>query len=450
MDVQWRRAPGACVVNLGCKVNRVESDWLENALVEAGCALVAQDEADVVLINTCAVTGEAQAKTRKAARHAANLPRRPRVVVTGCAASLFPDELAAIAPNVAVCTDKHRVVETALGEGLLAAPAAPADDEACGHESGEAPADVLRPHGSFRSRRGIKVQDGCDNACTYCIVWRARGPVCSEPVDQIERQVRHVLDEGACEIVLTGINLGRFVGSDEQGSFGLAGLLDRVCAWGAPLVRVSSVEPPEVDADLVDALARNAAQAAPHLHLPLQSGCDATLARMGRRYTTAAFAEKVRLVRDRLPLASLSTDVIVGFPGEDDAEFERTLAFCREQGFSKMHVFRFSPRPGTPAATMEGQVPAEVSRERSERLRALGDELRAADACRRVGTVEAVLVERVEQDGSAFGTSASYHDVAFAAGPGAPAASGLVRARFDAMDEHGRLVGFLLDPQVER
>jgi threonylcarbamoyladenosine tRNA methylthiotransferase MtaB len=114
-----------------------------------------------------------------------------------------------------------------------------------------------------------------------------------------------------------------------------------------------------------------------------------------------------------------------------------------------MHVFRFSPRPGTPAATMEGQVPAEVARERSERLRALGDELRAADAHRRVGTVEAVLVERVEKDGSAFGTSASYHEVAFVAGPGAPAASGLVRARFDAVDEHGRLVGFLLDPQVE-
>jgi threonylcarbamoyladenosine tRNA methylthiotransferase MtaB len=462
--------PRAAVVNLGCKVNRVESDWIESSLVDAGCTLVPEDRADLVVVNTCAVTGEAQAKTRKAVRRAALQPGRPLVVVTGCTARLFPDELAALAPNVTVCTDKQALVAQALetwSAGVWDAPLEPvgaasgqagpcaqkpcgepapaegADADAYAHGAGVPPE---APHAAFRARRGVKVQDGCDNACTYCIVWRARGPVRSEPLDRIERQVRRVLDEGACEVVLSGINLGRFRACDGSGAeVGLAGLLDRVCAWGAPFVRVGSVEPPDLTDEVIEALARNAGRVAPHLHLPLQSGCDAVLARMGRRYTAAQFAERVARARAALPRISLSTDVIVGFPGETDDDFEETLAFCAAMGFSKVHAFRYSARPDTPAAHMGGQVGAAAMRERSERLRDLGAALRAADARARVGDVEQVLVERVDGQGRAFGTTASYHDVVFEPGTHACAGAGLVRARLTGV----RPAAALLEGRVE-
>ena len=429
-------SPRVCVVNLGCKVNRVESDWIESALADAGARLVAQEDADVVIVNTCAVTGEAQTKTRKAVRHAASLPQGPLVVATGCVANLFPAELESLGERVRVVADKRSVAEAALGlwaregdalqtrEGssdVLQGQDPASDDTTLGHGlaalgGGEAPASSPR-HLSFRVRRGVKVQDGCDNRCTYCIVWRARGASRSMELPWIEEQVRRALEEGAAEIVLSGINLGRFEACDElDRAFGLEGLLDRVCALGAPMVRLSSIEPPDMNAAIAHAMARNADHVCAHLHLPLQSGCDATLARMGRTYRTSDFARIVDEVRSVLPRVSLSTDVIVGFPGETEDEFAETLAFCRSVGFSKMHVFRYSVRPDTVAASMPGQVPPAIMRERSERLRALADELRAQDAARRVGDTENVLVEYVHPDGSATGTTASYHDVVLPAG----------------------------------
>ncbi len=432
-------APRVCVVNLGCKVNRVESDWMEEAFVAAGARLVPQVEADVVAVNTCAVTGEAEAKTRKAVRRAASLPQRPLVVVTGCVARLFPSELEALGDNVRVLPDKR----TLAAEALAAWRARTAGGAASEPGPAEHPAASRRPdealpaphHGAFRSRRGVKVQDGCDNRCTYCIVWKARGPVRSMPLDDIERQVSQVLAEGADEVVLSGINLGRFCAPDDRGrSVDLGGLIDRVCALGARMVRLSSIEPPDLTASVLDAMARHANAVAAHLHLPLQSGCTATLGRMGRGYTAREFALVAARARRALPALSLSTDVIVGFPGETDAEFEETLAFCRAMRFSKMHVFRYSARPGTVAASYPDQVAPEVSRTRSERLRALADELRAADAASRVGTVEPVLVEYIDPDGCARGTTASYHDVVLPAASHSLARPALVRAELVDVD----------------
>lgn len=423
-----------CVVNLGCKVNRVESDWMETAFALSGCTLVPEGEADIVAINTCAVTGEAEAKTRKAVRHAAGLPQRPLVAVTGCVANLFPDELEALSDNVRVFTAKTTLARDALNalerqRGAVV--------PACGHnDAGEG----LLAHGAFRARRGIKVQDGCDNRCAYCIVWKARGPVRSEPLDAVLAQVRQVLAEGADEVVLSGINLGRFQGTDERGrNVDLGGLIDRVCALGPRMVRVSSVEPPDLTASVVDALARNADIACAHLHLPLQAGCDATLARMGRRYTARDFTRAVEALRCELPQVSISTDVIVGFPGETDGEFEQTYELCRSLRFSKMHVFRFSARPDTPAASMPGKVAPETMRARSERLRALASRMRADDAATRVGTTENVLVERVATDGAGTGTSASYHEVHFPAGTFSEARCGVIRASFIGSGEDGAL-----------
>ncbi len=491
-------APRVCVVNLGCRVNRVESDWMESSFVQSGALLCDETEADIVAINTCAVTGEAQAKTRKAVRHAAGLPKKPLVAVTGCVANLFPAELEAIGGNVRVFPAKLALVGDALGEwGRLNASAAGEGEDAsllkqssllrsCGtrdeasspsrHDSlqymeqddlagvesfvsGAVPQahsaedclsteDTLSApggHAVFRARRGVKIQDGCDNKCAYCIVWRARGKSLSTPYSLIEKQVLQVLGEGALEVDLTGINLGRYSSVDAKGvPLDLAGLIERLAPLirehGA-LLRASSIEPPEVTPRLVDAFKRNADCVAPHFHLPLQAGSTRVLHRMGRRYNAGQFLEKVGLIRKALPAAAISTDIIVGFPGETEEDFQETLALAEKAAFSKIHVFRFSARPDTPAAGMPDQVAPVVIRERSERLRALAERLRYEDAARRVGTAEPVLIERIDPDGTAHGTTASHHEIHILQSINNSVNAALVKATISAVQDDGRLVG---------
>ncbi|MBM6999354.1 MiaB/RimO family radical SAM methylthiotransferase [bacterium] len=466
-----------CVVNLGCRVNRVESDWIERSFADRGCRVVAQDDADVIVINTCAVTGEAQAKTRKAVRRACACDRARVVAVTGCASSLFPQELTALSPKVRVIPSKLVVAQDALEaldrvraddrranradaprESRAASAEAPRPGDAPDDPSSDGPAATDAEEANLnadddgrtesrsgatpeaRVKRGVKVQDGCDNRCTYCIVWKARGASRSEPLERIVRQVRQVLDDGAVEIDLTGVNLGRFSAVDGDRALALADLVDVVAgmARGRAVVRASSLEPQDVSDAFLEAMARNADVVCPHLHLPVQSGCTATLERMGRPYTADWFAEKARAARALMPTFSLTTDVIVGFPGETDEEFEESLAFCARVGFSKMHVFRYSPRPGTPACDLPDQVAAPVAAERSRRMRACADELRAADARRRVGGVERVVVERASADGLVRGTTESFHRVRLAASAfateGGRAPEGLALASLDGYD----------------
>ena len=493
-----RIAPHVCVVNLGCRVNRVESDWMESSFVQSGAVLCAEDEADIIAINTCAVTGEAQAKTRKAVRRAASLPKHPLVAVTGCVANLFPAELEAIGDNVRVLPAKLVLVEDSLkaweelhgsltGEGedtsLLeqSSPlcgcgtrdeaSSPSQQESLQYmqrddlarvesvSSGAVPQarsaedclsteDTFSTSGShavFRARRGVKVQDGCDNKCTYCIVWRARGKSLSTPYSLIEKQVRQVLSEGALEVDLTGINLGRYASVDEQGApLDLADLIERLVPLirehGA-LLRASSIEPPEVTPELVAAFARNVDCVAPHFHLPLQAGSTRVLHRMGRRYNAEQFLEKVALIREALPAAAISTDIIVGFPGETEEDFRETLELSEKAAFSKIHAFRFSARPDTPAAGMPDQIASEVIRERSERLRILADRLRHDDAARRIGTVEPVLIEQIDAAGNACGTTASHHEVVIPAGEHDMASTALTEVAIVAIKSDGSLVG---------
>lgn len=443
--------PRACVVNLGCRVNRVESDWMETAFVRSGAVLCPQEQAQIVAINTCAVTGEAQAKTRKAVRHAAGLPSRPLVAVTGCVANLFPEELEAIAGNVRVFRSKATFVHDALDalrelEGPASCNLDELDAPSAGSRSPSSKDDFDgRAHGAFRARRGVKVQDGCDNRCTYCIVWRARGNPSSTPYSLVEAQVRHVLGEGALEVDLTGVNLGRYAAVDASGDeLDLAGLVERLAplvrSHGA-LLRASSIEPPEVSQDLVEAFARNADCVAPHFHLPLQAGSDDVLRRMGRHYDAEGFLEKVSTIRGLLPAAAVSTDIIVGFPGETEEDFAQTLEVARLAGFSKIHAFRFSARPDTPAASMPCQVEADVVRRRSERLRVLAERLRREDAACRVGTAEPVLVERLDASGMVLGTTASHHEIALRPTGTALAVPSLVQVGIEALSQDGRLVG---------
>ena len=422
-------APRVAVSNLGCRVNRVELDAIAGELVAAGCELVDEESADLVVVNTCAVTGEAEAKARKAVRHAAALAQRPQVLATGCVASLFTDELAALAENVEVEPDKDRVAIRALSHflpddlshfaagagvgartnaaecgtvnssavsvnpssasaagGVVPSPFAPLD-------IGEsvAPGHAITPTG--RMRPGLKVQDGCDHRCTYCIVWKARGRARSLDAADVVSQVRALVSEGAREVVLTGIDLGRY----ESQGLDLAGLLDRVLdETEVGRVRLSSVEPAGVTPRLLRVMAASGGRVAEFLHVPLQAGCDGTLRRMGRPYTVAEYRAIVDRAREAVPHLALACDLIVGFPGETDEDFATSLGTCREIGFAKMHVFRYSKRPGTPAADMSDQVAPEVMVERSRAMREMAAASRRAYAESLVGTSQLVLVERAD------------------------------------------------------
>lgn len=383
VDAGAPHGPGVALVNLGCRVNRVELDLMAGELEAAGARLVGEREADAVVVNTCAVTGEAEAKARKAVRHAASLPSEPLVVATGCVASLFSDELAALAPNVVVEPDKAAVASRVL--------ACLGVDASCSART--AAADAPTPTG--RTRPGIKVQDGCDNRCTYCIVWRARGAARSVEPSRVLEAVRAAQARGAREVVLTGINLGCYRAEDDRGrALGLPGLLELLLdRTDVGRIRLSSIEPPDVTAELCRTMADAGGRVAPFLHVCLQSGCDETLRRMARVYRADDFRRVVATAREHVPGVALGTDLIVGFPGETDGQFEESLAFCRETRFAKMHVFRYSRRPGTPAATMPGQVDPHVMAERSRRARALADEMRLAEATRHVGEEDLVVVQ---------------------------------------------------------
>ena len=373
------------LLNLGCRVNRVELDAMALKLQEAGCELVRQDQADVVVINTCAVTGEAQAKTRKAVRHAAGLPREPLVLATGCVASLFAPELEALHPHVVVEADKRRVPERVCA--LMGMGDTP--------KLGGAVCAGGRTTPTGRTRPGIKIQDGCDNRCTFCIVWKARGHSRSIDVADVLAEVRAAQLRGAHEIVLTGINLGNYRSSDATGvPIGLDRLISIILReTDVERIRLSSIEPPDVNESLLRVMAEAGERVAPFLHICLQSGCDRTLREMGRVYDTALYERVVMQARSYLPDLSLGTDLIVGFPGESDADFAESLSFCERMAFAKMHVFRYSKRPGTPAALRDDQVDAAVAAERSARMLDLANNMRLEQARARVGKEELVVVQ---------------------------------------------------------
>ncbi|MBP3894802.1 MAG: MiaB/RimO family radical SAM methylthiotransferase [Atopobiaceae bacterium] len=416
--------------NLGCRVNRVELDVIALSLKEAGCELVGQRDADAIVINTCAVTGEAQAKTRKAVRHAANLPQGPLVVTTGCVASLFADELAGISDRVVVEAQKAKVPQRVLAcLGAENACMAQGPDGALGTIA----MPPVRTTPTGRTRPGVKVQDGCDNRCTFCIVWKARGHSRSVPYEQVLGEVLAAQERGAREVVLTGINLGNYRGEGSDGrGYELPGLLTRLLDdTGVERFRLSSIEPPDVTDELLDVMAQAGSRVAPFLHICLQSGCDRTLRQMGRVYDTALFERVVGHARGKVPLVSIGTDLIVGFPGESDEDFEQSYEFCRRMGFSRMHVFKYSKRPGTPAAARDDQVDAKVSAERSGRMLALADDMRRAEAARHVGHEELVVVQYPGR-----GVSGGLFDVLV---DEAYALDDLVRVRVHRMEPDGTL-----------
>ena len=424
--------PFVSVVNLGCRVNRVESDRISAELARDGFCLVDPEDADLVVINTCAVTGEAEAKTRKAVRHALGLARSPQVVVTGCVVNLHPEELTELSDRVTAEPQKIRVPERVRALSGYDG----------GHLSFASHSPNERDIASMlgRSRLGVKIQDGCNNRCTYCIVWKARGPERSVPVDSVIEQVDEAVRAGIPEVVLTGVNLGAYDGVDERDAHvEIDELLDRILErTEVRQVRLSSVEPMDVSDALIDRMAASPDRVAPFLHLPVQSGCTETLKRMARPYTSEDFCGLVDRIRDRIPDLALSGDLIVGFPGETDEEFEQTLSMVRRARFSRLHVFRYSKRPGTPAATFDNQVAPEVAAKRSAIVRALVDELALEDARARIGSTENAVLEYGNR-----GTLGSFHRVIVDDAPEALAGA-IVRVRLDSIDESGTLHASML------
>ncbi len=373
------RKPKVALRTLGCKVNQVEAEQILAELLGAGYELAGEEGADVVVVNTCTVTGEADAKARKAIRHALSSNPAAMAVVTGCLASLHPADLGALDRRIVVEQDRSRVAE----QVKRLCPVSP---------SGEQSAARARIGAGFHTRAMLKVEDGCDAFCTYCIVPFARGNPRSTPLSDLEDECGELISAGVSEIVLTGINIGRY---DSEG-IGLPGLVHRLAATGVPRLRLSSIEPPDLNGELLSVLAC-APNVCHHLHVPLQSGDDRILSEMGRAYTTAQYADRIERAREALTGLAISTDVLVGFPGETDAEAERTLRFCREIGFDRLHVFRYSPRPGTPAAERVDQIEPRRRAERAGRARQLDRRLRSASAKRACGQTRELLVERLHR-----------------------------------------------------
>ena len=374
-------------MNLGCRVNRAEIDAFAIDFESAGCTIVDDaSQAELIVVNTCAVTGEAQTKTRKIVRRMARLPQSPAVIATGCAATLFAEELEETCPDVCVIPRKDDVVKQ--GASLLGLDASRSCEDAC---------SMLAPTPTGRTRPSVKIQDGCDNRCTYCIVWKARGASRSVSADRIVREVRQCLARGAHEVVLTGINLGCWTAPDRDmlpKKSKLPDLLELLMRQtDVNRLRISSIEPPDVTGELLDVMAESGGRVAPFLHICLQSGCDETLARMGRTYDTDEFRQIVRNARERMPGIAVGTDVIAGFPGETNEEFETSYAFCEEMAFARMHVFRYSPRPSTPAAIAPAQVDPPTSSIRARRLRVLSQRMRAEAAMSHDGERDVILVQ---------------------------------------------------------
>jgi threonylcarbamoyladenosine tRNA methylthiotransferase MtaB len=395
-------AKTAALVSIGCKVNQGELRQWGVSLARVGVKLVdAGQPADLAIINTCTVTGDGDKGSRKAIRHAARANPDGYVVVTGCYASVDPRAVSEIdGVSLVVANDNKDAILRQLADAGLVAPPPDAGPDAWTHRSERPDWVTLMPALERRGRAFVKVQDGCNSHCTYCIVPVARGPQRSRSIQTIVDEVNLLYRLGYREAVLTGVQIGAY-GSDwdrqtrrvrKHGGPSLTALVERVLAdTPMPRIRISSIQPQDWPDGFLDLW--QDPRMCRHLHLPLQSGSDTVLKRMVRRYRAADFRALVERVRAAMPEVAITADLMVGFPGETDAEHAESLAFVRDMTFAEQHVFRYSERPGTAAARLPDDVPPPTKRQRSEEARALDRELRGAYQARFLGRTLSVLWE---------------------------------------------------------
>ncbi|NOX55742.1 MAG: tRNA (N(6)-L-threonylcarbamoyladenosine(37)-C(2))-methylthiotransferase MtaB [Planctomycetes bacterium] len=366
-------------VTLGCRVNQYETQLVKEALLRSGYREARDGEqADLCIVNTCTVTATGDAKSRQVIRQLARKNPGARTIVMGCYATRDPESVARLPGVWEVVTDKRELPDLLDRLGL-----------------GEMPNGISQFDG--RQRATVKVQDGCILKCTYCIIPQVRPYLRSRPPGQIEEEVQRLVANGYKEIVLSGIHIGHYGVDLRDGArrpprlWDLIRRLDQIP--GQWRMRLSSIEATEITEAFLRTIA-DCEHLCPHLHPALQSGSDAVLRRMRRRYRVHHFLKRVEQLRERLGPVGLTTDVLVGFPGETEADFQQTLRVCRQIGFLKIHVFPFSPRRGTPAATFPNQVSAEIKKDRVRRLSELERELAQEYYESLVGEPIEVLVER--------------------------------------------------------
>lgn len=379
---------------LGCKVNTYESNAMLKIFNEAGYQEVDFKEiADVYVINTCTVTNTGDSKSRQMIRKAIRKNPQATVCVVGCYSQIAPEEIEQIEGVGVVLGTQHRkdivkYVDEYLKTGK---PVIKVDNVMNLKKFEDLNIDRFK-----NTRAFLKIQDGCNNFCTYCIIPYARGRVRSRDKDSVLNQAKTLVANGYVEIVLTGIHTAGY-GEDLDNYSFYDLLVDLVKIDGLKRLRISSIETSQISDEIINLIGSNDI-IVDHLHIPLQSGCDATLKRMNRKYTTSQYLEKINKIRNYLPNIAFTTDVIVGFPGESEEEFEETYNFIKEVNYSELHVFPYSPRRNTPAAKMKDQVYDKIKHERVNRLLELSKELNRDFALKQIGKTLKVLFEKRDGD----------------------------------------------------
>jgi len=402
--------PTVRVLTLGCKVNQYESEAIAEAFLKNGFSVKKRGPADVCVVNTCTVTAEADRKAGQLIRRAAAENPAAYIIVTGCTAQNAPEAVASIAGVDDVCGNRDKLSVVAAAERLLASGKKGTPTVRVGALDG-APFEPMRITHFDRTRAYVKVEDGCDNHCSYCAIAAARGPVRSKSVEDTVAEVAGLVAAGCPEVVLTGIEIAAW-GRDLDGGKNLLDLLGAVCRLpGLLRVRLSSLDPALLRPAFVEKLAA-LPHIAPHFHLSVQSGSSAVLAAMRRKYNREQLLAAVALLRRYFPEAELTADIIAGFPGETEADFADTLSVVREAAFLHVHAFPYSRRAGTPAATLPGQIPAAVKKARTAALIKAGAASKAARLSRALAEPRREVLFETYENGTAVGHTASFLEVA--------------------------------------
>lgn len=423
---------------LGCRVNQYESEALMGAFAARGDEIVLENEpADLCVVNTCTVTSLADRKSRQFIRRFKKQNPDSILAVIGCYVQVHPEEAALLegVDLIAGTNEKARLPELvdAFVNDRQKRSLRLDRDALAAFQEFEAP-----PLAESRTRAHLKIQEGCNRFCSYCIVPIARGDIRSRSKDSVLGEAARLIDGGCREIVLTGINTALY-GADRSESQGLSELVDALCGLpGDFRIRLSSLEPTVIRPDTARRIL-DQPKVCPHLHLSLQSGSDRILAAMNRNYTARDYMDIVRTLREIHPHFGLTTDIIAGFPGETEEDFQESLRIVEEAGFAKVHVFKYSRREGTPAAAMAGQIPEEIKKERSRRLEAAG-----AKAARRFyegnrGALWRLLVEEISADGkTATGYTDNYIRTRVDLGAGErPAPGSFIKVRMTSPEKEG-------------
>jgi threonylcarbamoyladenosine tRNA methylthiotransferase MtaB len=378
------------LITLGCKVNIAETEGMKLLFQKAGYRIVPEDQfADVYVVNTCTVTSMGDKKSRQMLRRVHSLNPSAIVAAVGCFAQVSPEEAAKVEGVSLVLGNnmKHRIVE--LVENIRNKEKSQyVFERKLLSEYEERPVETYDGH----TRAFLKVQDGCDQFCSYCIIPYARGPIRSRDINEVIKEAKSFALNGFKEVVLTGIHLTSYY--DERNSKGLAELIKEIHeVEGIKRIRLGSLEPMFLTSDFIGEI-KKLPKLCPHFHLSLQSGCTETLKRMNRKYAPEEYRNIVSLIREKIPDVTFTTDVMVGFPGETEEEFEKSYAFCREIGFLWMHVFKYSPRKGTPAYKFQDQIDSKTKEARSKRMIELAKQMRHKAFESFIGRKTDVLLEK--------------------------------------------------------